>query len=32
MNHIENLIRRYPALESVRQSLEDGYALLEKGY
>lgn len=32
MNHIENLIRRYPVLESVRQSLADGYALLEKGY
>lgn len=32
MNHIENLICRYPALAAVRQSLEEAFALLENCY
>lgn len=30
MNHIENLISRYPVLAPAKESLEAGYALLEK--
>lgn len=32
MEQIEKLISRYPVLESVRQSLEDGYRVLEACY
>ena len=32
MKHLENLICRYPVLESVRQSVEEAYALLEACY